>query len=204
MQAVGSTSGVHAIVDAATLLFADHGFDAISVAAIAKRAGVCKASVFHHFPTKDDLYLTVIKQASAEHADYAESLLQSAESSAAKVRKLIYFEIFGMLDNQRRTRLLLREVTDHSRARVRRLARTVFQRNFTAVVNIFEQGRASGEFHAGMDPAAAAMVLSGVTQCYFNCREALREFREASGLEDPHAFADRAASLVLSGVLRPA
>jgi AcrR family transcriptional regulator len=44
-----------AIVDAALDLFAEHGFDATPVQAIADRAGVSPATVARYFPTKDSL-----------------------------------------------------------------------------------------------------------------------------------------------------
>ncbi|MFI0937685.1 TetR/AcrR family transcriptional regulator [Streptomyces sp. NPDC021020] len=39
--------------------FAEHGLDA-SVAAIARRAGIAKGTVFRHFPTKDDLIAAIV------------------------------------------------------------------------------------------------------------------------------------------------
>ncbi|MBN1097280.1 TetR/AcrR family transcriptional regulator [Blastococcus sp. TML/C7B] len=43
------------IVDAAAELFAERGFDAVSVIEIAKRAGVVEKTVFNHFPVKEGL-----------------------------------------------------------------------------------------------------------------------------------------------------
>jgi AcrR family transcriptional regulator len=43
------------IVDAAADLFAERGFDAVSVLEIAKRAGVVEKTVFNHFPVKEGL-----------------------------------------------------------------------------------------------------------------------------------------------------
>ena len=43
------------IVDAATELFAERGFDAVSVVEIAERAGVVEKTVFNHFPVKEGL-----------------------------------------------------------------------------------------------------------------------------------------------------
>jgi AcrR family transcriptional regulator len=43
------------IVDAATELFAERGFDAVSVMEIARRAGVVEKTVFNHFPVKEGL-----------------------------------------------------------------------------------------------------------------------------------------------------
>ena len=43
------------IVDAAAALFAERGFDAVSVVEIAQRAGVVEKTVFNHFPVKEGL-----------------------------------------------------------------------------------------------------------------------------------------------------
>jgi AcrR family transcriptional regulator len=43
------------IVDAAAELFAERGFDAVSVMEIARRAGVVEKTVFNHFPVKEGL-----------------------------------------------------------------------------------------------------------------------------------------------------
>jgi AcrR family transcriptional regulator len=44
------------IADAAWELFADRGFDGVTVTEIADRAQVAKATVFNHFPAKEDLF----------------------------------------------------------------------------------------------------------------------------------------------------
>lgn len=45
------------IAEVAAQLFADRGFDAVTVAEVAREAGVSSVTVFKHFPRKEDLYL---------------------------------------------------------------------------------------------------------------------------------------------------
>jgi AcrR family transcriptional regulator len=45
-----------AISDVATRLFLERGFDAVTVAEVAKAADVAVQTVFNHFPTKEDLF----------------------------------------------------------------------------------------------------------------------------------------------------
>jgi AcrR family transcriptional regulator len=44
------------IAEAARRLFGERGFDAVTVADVAREAGVSQKTVFNHFPTKEDLF----------------------------------------------------------------------------------------------------------------------------------------------------
>jgi AcrR family transcriptional regulator len=58
------------ISEAATRLFLERGFDAVTVAEVAREAGVSSVTVFNHFPRKEDLLL--------DRAADADELLRSA------------------------------------------------------------------------------------------------------------------------------
>jgi AcrR family transcriptional regulator len=58
------------ISEVATRLFLERGFDAVTVAEVAREAGVSAVTVFKHFPRKEDLYL--------DRAEDAHQLLRSA------------------------------------------------------------------------------------------------------------------------------
>jgi AcrR family transcriptional regulator len=58
------------ISEVATRLFLERGFDAVTVAQVAREAGVSSVTVFKHFPRKEDLML--------DRADDAAHLLRSA------------------------------------------------------------------------------------------------------------------------------
>lgn len=68
------------IVDAAIALFGRHGFKGTTTKSLARASGVSEATIFKHFPTKNDLYAAAFdrrtgvgtEQLIAELQDYAE------------------------------------------------------------------------------------------------------------------------------------
>ena len=51
----------------ATELFATHGYDELSMAKLAREAGISKPLLYHYFPSKRDLFEAVLSQAAEEH-----------------------------------------------------------------------------------------------------------------------------------------
>jgi AcrR family transcriptional regulator len=57
------------IADTAWRLFADRGFDRVSVAEVAREAQVAEATVFNYFPTKEDLFYWQLESFGTRLAD---------------------------------------------------------------------------------------------------------------------------------------
>ena len=55
------------LLEQATQLFATHGYDELSMAKIAREAGVSKPLLYHYFPNKRELFEAVLGQAAEEH-----------------------------------------------------------------------------------------------------------------------------------------
>jgi len=58
-----------AIYEAASRLFAERGFDAVTVAEVAREAEVSEPTVFSYFPTKEDLFFSGLASAEARLVD---------------------------------------------------------------------------------------------------------------------------------------
>lgn len=70
------------IVDAATDAFREGGLD-VSVAEIARRAGVGTGTLFRNFPSKDDLIYAVVEQRMNEWSATAEAALEDPDPAVA-------------------------------------------------------------------------------------------------------------------------
>ncbi|MFQ6546807.1 TetR/AcrR family transcriptional regulator [Aestuariibius sp. 2305UL40-4] len=67
------------IVEIATSLFLENGFAGTSMSAVANACGVTKASLYHHFPGKDDLFAACITRGYASALDDLEALVETSE-----------------------------------------------------------------------------------------------------------------------------
>jgi AcrR family transcriptional regulator len=53
--------GDEKILDAARAMFGEQGFEATSIAAIGRRAGIAKSVLYHYFESKADLYAAIVE-----------------------------------------------------------------------------------------------------------------------------------------------
>jgi len=182
------SDGARAILNAASELFADDGFDAVSIGAIAEHAGVSKSNVFHHFANKDELILAVLRDAGRPHAEFAEQLLQDAGSSREKLRRLIDFEFAQVVAYRRNTQLISHALAAHCSSDGQRFAERIFKRNFRAITALFEQGQRNGELRGDIDPTVAATILAGTHEVFLRYAKLLRVYPR------PHLSAKGTAS----------
>ena len=79
------------IADTAWRLFADRGFDRVTVAEIAREAQVAEATVFNYFPTKEDLFYSRLEAFGTRLAD-AVSARPAGEPVLAAFRRALMDE----------------------------------------------------------------------------------------------------------------
>ncbi|WP_293397657.1 TetR/AcrR family transcriptional regulator [Nevskia sp.] len=194
-------AGARSILDAAASLFSRTGFDAVSLSEIASRAGVCKANIFHHFDSKEALYLDVMREACKCHAEFAEQLLLEPLSSTEKLLRLVEFEFHDMFENEARTQLIFREVLNAGSGKGREIAENIFQRNCNAVIALFQEGVDRGEFRSELDPGIAAWMLGASEMMFFQNRNILSHMPGMGNATVPAEYAAKVVKTLLYGLL---
>jgi AcrR family transcriptional regulator len=99
------------LLTAATHLFAARGFDGVSVAQIAQRAGVTKALVNYHFGGKRKLYLVIMTSTFSEIVERVEHVAASTRPAPEQLREFV--ALVGEMATTRRPHfppMMLREV----------------------------------------------------------------------------------------------
>lgn len=77
-----STVTIAKIFDAARALFVDKNYNDVTMSEIANAAGVTKGALYHHFDSKDDLYLKMMH----DYLEGIESLIRNAIDGAGSSR----------------------------------------------------------------------------------------------------------------------
>ena len=112
---------------AATIpLFAEKGYAGVSMREIARTVGLKAASLYHHFPNKQTLYIEAMVQAYSKYADLMHESFTLQASPEMRLRHLIEKLCKIVHDEDNFRRLLEREILDGDETRLRLLANHVF------------------------------------------------------------------------------
>lgn len=197
-----STSGEQGILDAAEILFAEKGFDAVSMSAIAKLANTSKPNIYHHFKNKDELYLAIIKTA----VQRASALLDELEDAPGTFRQRLAGFSAGQLENiiahGRSTQLVLREALSGNSERGREIAHYMVSEVFNRLVAMVQDGQQEGELRSDIDPTLAAFMIESANMFYFQTMPMMKDIPEINYSEDARAFSEGVMDIIFNGVLQ--
>ena len=191
----------HRILAAAEDLFAERGYDAVSMHAIATRAGVCKANVFHHFISKNALYIAVLRQACHDSDENLHKLEGAHLPFAERLAGFAREHLRHVLERHKVSRLIQREMLHSDSSRAQEMAEKVFGDKFQHLVAVLREGRERGELRADVDPAMVATLLIGANVFFFEARDVLRHFPDVSFATDPDRYSRHLVDILLRGIL---
>jgi len=100
------------ILDVATRLFAERGYEGTSMNDVAERVGMRKASLFYHFATKDALYEAVLERLVASLQVALEAIYVSSGTYEERLDAVTEMLVSVLASHTYAARLLLREAMD--------------------------------------------------------------------------------------------
>jgi len=74
------------LIDLATRLFADNGYDGTSIEAVLAESGVSRGSLYHHFPGKDALFWAVLEEVGTRVGAQVADAMRDAGDPVAALR----------------------------------------------------------------------------------------------------------------------
>ncbi|MFD6893862.1 TetR/AcrR family transcriptional regulator [Rhodococcus sp. NPDC060086] len=144
------------IASAAVALLTEHGYQGLSIAAVAEQAGVATGTVYRHFTDKSDLMIRVFREQCRREVDAVEAVA-SAGSAAERVVRVVETFASRALRKPTLAYALLAEPVDAAVD----AERLVFRRAFAgAFADAIRHGVTTGELPP-QDPELVAAALVG-------------------------------------------
>lgn len=195
-----AAEGATAILAAAQQLFAEKGFSAVSISEIAAAAKVSKANVFHHFQSKEGLYVAVLRDACTD-SRAAFAILDSDQGTFEdRLRESVRHHMQRLMGDCNKAKIILRELIENRDNTAKLLAEQVFGQDFARFVEILRAGQKQQQLRADFDPAALAVLLFGANIFYFLHQSMLKHFPEVNFAENASQYVDAAMDIFLRGV----
>jgi AcrR family transcriptional regulator len=179
-------------------LFAENGFSGVSMRAVARRASVTQAAIYHHFTNKEELYLATLEHVYEGQISEIVSVVsrETEPESQLAIAVARLLEVFDQ--NALFRRIYFRELLDGDQKRLKLLADGVF-----AEIDLFLR-KLMAELAPDMDSHLLVLDLAGLILHHLEARKisAQLDSGQARHQQLPY-IADHITALLLHGVRRP-
>jgi AcrR family transcriptional regulator len=186
------------IVAAALASFAERGYAATKLEDVAAAAGISKGTIYLYFPTKEDLFRAVVRQAVLPNLEAAEAQFATHTGSSADLLRALAGRFLSLLDSDLTAvpKLVVAE-SGNFPAIAQFYADTVLRRAFALLEGILARGIARGEFrpldvHATLPSFVAPFLLLALWKHSLG--------RHTDLAFDPHAVAQAHLDVLLRGL----
>ena len=196
------------IVAAALELFATHGFAATRLDDIARRAGVSKGTLYLYFPSKEELFKSVVREALLPNLAKAEARLAEDKGPTARVLEDILGGLAGMAAGTRLgaiPKLVIAEAGNFP-SLAEFYVEAVPKRGFAMFRRLIERGVAQGEFRP-VDAEAVAPLFAAPILLMALWKHVLEPHvkRRGGPVIEPKRFIQGCIDVLLNGLrTRPA
>lgn len=148
------------IIESAKKLFADQGYQKTTIVDISRQAGLSEAALYEYFQGKEDLLLTIPDLWVSELLSDLEEQLFGIKGAVAKLRKFLWWNLRRIEQaplDAKVVYLFLKTNANFLETEVYANVRALYAR----LIDIFDEGRATGEFKSNLNPYLARDIFIG-------------------------------------------
>lgn len=190
------------ILETAEALFANRGFEGVSIREIADQAKVNSAMIYYYFGNKTGLYRGIIEKALEELTDRLTQSIKEGKDPVERLTRYLNSHI-AFLRLKSKTAQIIFQVIYSSEAQVDLLVEQYWSKHFLMVEQILKEGIAAGFFRP-VDTRLATITLRGMILWYFLAAPIVSRYPGMEGY--PQQFddqlADHTLNLFLQGIMR--
>jgi len=191
------------LLDAASTLFFERGFDATTTDAIARRARVNKAMIHYHFGTKEKLYRHILASGIEEVAQAIRRSYTASDPPELALRRAASAWVGVAVERPHLARLIMREVITGG-GRIDEVLLPRILAVFGMTRDLVEKGVRSRRFHR-VDPFLTHLTLAGSIVFFFASeplRQRVRQHGNVPNATPPvEAFVKHLHDVVIGGLL---
>jgi len=155
------------LLQAAEQCLAQQGYASTSVAEICRRAGVSKGAFYHHFESKQAMFMTLLEDWLTDLEQALAPIAATAPSTPEALVKMARAAQSTFQSNDKRTSIILEFWTQASRdAMVRHASLATYRHYQEFFTELIQRGIEEGVF-AAVDPVAGAQVMLSLASGLF-------------------------------------
>ncbi|MGH7923098.1 MAG: TetR/AcrR family transcriptional regulator [Candidatus Binatus sp.] len=177
-QAERRSTTIRAILDAARKLFTARGFEQTSVDDIAARAGVAKGAVYHHFASKELIFVRVFEEMTAELAALVPAAARTGKDVLDSIGRGTLKYLTSISNDQFRQVLLI----DGPRVLGWEQWRAIDARYFSGMINAPVEARLRDRASAREIEALGHLIGGALTEAALVCATSQHRARAARDL----------------------
>lgn len=170
------------ILRAAARLFHERGYQGTTVRDIADAVGILSGSLFHHFRSKEEMLLEIMREAALNLCLLAEDVLKRTADPAERLQQIIDIELEWMVGDIKKDYLAVlvfewREVPESAKPEFTRLRK----RYHSIWIDVLEQYGQTVPMRIPADAAARILhgaLMGAMTWFRTSGRYSAREFRD--------------------------
>ncbi|CAM3181893.1 transcriptional regulator, TetR family [Paracoccus aminovorans] len=180
------------IIDAAATLFRQRGFNAVSMIEVAQAVGLSKPGLYHHWPNKEALLLSIVGITSALLLQQLEDVKAATNDPAQRMRLFMRSRIEVVARYQNLFTVTWQERAILGSGSYRTLAATA-ERYRDSVRSLIDEAKDAGSIRQEVDTHLLMLAIDGMTGwAYFWYRE--------QGALRPAAIGDAFWDMLLGGI----
>lgn len=184
------------LIEAATRVFFEKGYEAASLQDIAERLGMLKGSLYYYIHSKADLLHDVLSEAHQEALANVDSLANSEGDALERLRDAITGHVEHQCNNIAATTVLVHEL--HALPAERRAELTGGEHAYQGVfTDLISDGRRQGLIREDVDPEIGALWLLGSLNW-------VHRWFDPTGQLSPRQIGEQFAGMTLRGIADPA
>jgi len=171
------------------------------MADIAAAAGVSKATVFHHYRSKEQLYGALINDAVTGFREQLVPLLDAEGDLEKGLQQFAAAHVERLARMRGTLQLIMRGTLDGSPGALRALSGGAMAQNFSLIVEALRRAQLHGAIRADADPGLAAVVLLCTTWFVIQNATAVRHIPDLAVAATADSYSAELARLLYLGLV---